>query len=754
MAGFDISMYREMFLEEAEELFESADNLLLEAENNGTLDDEQMNQLFRDVHTLKGSGASVELTYFAEFTHDVENMMDQLRNHKIEFQLEMATTLIDCLDVMKEILSLEADGSLERPKFDEMTRELLIEVRAYISGEAPAASSQDSQSASSDSNDSKEHAKPTIDKATVGSETGNGDTASSSSSNDAFDTFNQKAVAGQVEDDEKKNIGFFDEQLNAQVSGAFGFFKEELQKEFGFLDNEKSKESFVKESVADQDHDDFGFFFDDEESEASSQDNNQNQNNDNKPQEEKAKTQTKPKTQNNVNTESKVSESKPAESKSEPKPALKKATASSGAGSRAAKETDAESQKAVSKSSAANNIRVNLDKIDALMNNVGDLVITNAMLGQYANTLEDDKIKNSVIERLELLDRHIREMQDSIMNIRMVPMESIYSKFPKVIRDLSKRLGKKVDFRHYGDNVEIDKAMIEGLTDPLMHIIRNSMDHGLEKPEDRIAAGKDEKGFVSISAEQSNGQMIITIEDDGQGVNVDRVVEKALDSGNIDENQLANMSTNDKAMLIFGAGLSTAEEISDISGRGVGMDVVKTNINKLGGVIRLETEPGQGTKIVIVLPLTLAILDGLDIAVGDIKFILPLSTIVESLQPKQNMIKRIGDGSQELLMLREEFIPIVRIHKLFNIRPQYEDLEDGMLIVVKSGNLKVAIFIDEFLQQHQVVVKPIDKNFRSVEGIGAATVRGDGSIGLILDVMGIVDAQKKIDQAAGRSMVV
>ena len=379
------------------------------------------------------------------------------------------------------------------------------------------------------------------------------------------------------------------------------------------------------------------------------------------------------------------------------------------------------------------------------MNNVGDLVITNAMLGQYANTLEDDKIKSSVIERLDLLDRHIREMQDSIMNIRMVPMESIYSKFPKVIRDLSKRLEKKVDFKHYGDNVEIDKAMIEGLTDPMMHIIRNSMDHGLETPAERTANGKDEKGFVSISAEQSNGQMIITIEDDGAGVNVERVVEKALENGAIDENQLANMSVNDKAMLIFGAGLSTADEISDISGRGVGMDVVKTNINKLGGVIRLETAPGIGTKIVIVLPLTLAILDGLDIAVGERKFILPLSTIVESLQPKTEMIKRIGDGSQELLMLREEFIPIVRIHKLFDIEALHTVLEEGMLIVVKAGNAKVAIFIDEFLQQHQVVVKPIDKNFRSVEGVGAATVRGDGSIGLILDVMGIIDAHKKIE---------
>ncbi len=395
---------------------------------------------------------------------------------------------------------------------------------------------------------------------------------------------------------------------------------------------------------------------------------------------------------------------------------------------------------------ATNNIRVNLDKIDLLMNNVGDLVITNAMLTQFTTTIEDSKTRASVLERLDLLERHIRDMQDSIMSIRMVPMESIYSKFPKVVRDISKKLGKKVEFKHYGDNVEIDKAMIEGLTDPLMHIIRNSLDHGLETPQERLDSNKEETGHIIISAEQANGQMIITIEDNGRGINCEKVAQKALKNGLIDENQFASMSDNDKAMLVFGAGVSTAEQVTDISGRGVGMDVVKTNIQKLGGAIRLDTAIGVGTTITIVLPLTLAILDGLDIAVGENKYILPLSSIVESLQPTADMIKRIGDGTQDLLMLREEFIPVVKVYKLFDIEPKYTHIEDGMLIVVKSGNLKVAIFIDEFLHQHQVVVKPLDKNFRSVEGIGAATVRGDGSIGLILDVLGIINAQKKIEK--------
>jgi len=672
--SFDISKYREMFLEEAEELFESADNVLLEAENNGSLTDDEMGQLFRDVHTLKGSGASVELKLFAEFTHDVENMMDKLRNHKIVFIPEMAGTLIDALDVMKEILDLEVAENLDRETFTEMTSASLKEVRSYtnvttvVKKEEPI------------------------------------------------------AVKTLVVDD-NDNFGFFDEELNNQKNNnSYGLFSDDIdenQENFGFFDEELEEvaNNYVETSLDNKDKENFGFF-DDVPSLTPDAVMETNEI------EEKKDTLIPSTTTNNMTT--------PLDEKSVPKPTSKV--------SREIKE------KITKKASTNNNIRVNLDKIDLLMNNVGDLVITNAMLTQFSSTIEDTKTRNSVLERLELLERHIRDMQDSIMSIRMVPMESIYSKFPKVVRDISKKLGKKVEFKHFGDNVEIDKAMIEGLTDPLMHIIRNSLDHGLETQEERALTDKTNIGSIIISAEQANGQMIITIEDDGRGINVEKVALKALDQGQIDENQYNNMSDNEKAMLVFGAGVSTADEISEISGRGVGMDVVKTNIQKLGGDLKLDTTLGKGTTLTIMLPLTLAILDGLDIAVSDQKYILPLSSIVESLQPTSDMIKKIGDGTQDLLMLREEFIPVVRIHQLFGLKKSFENLEDGMLIVVKSGNTKVALSIDEFLNQHQVVVKPLDKNFRSVQGIGAATVRGDGSIGLILDVVGIINAQINIER--------
>ncbi|MCK9336783.1 MAG: chemotaxis protein CheA [Arcobacteraceae bacterium] len=682
MAGFDISMYREMFMEEATELFESADNVLLEAENNGSLTEEQMGQLFRDVHTLKGSGASVELVFFAKFTHEVENMMDKLRNHVIKFIPEMASTLIDCMDVMKEILHLEAAGDMNQEKLEEMTHGLISDIKSYVAG---------SHSAQTLSN---ENVETTISQ--------------------SIPTIHQ----------ESENIGFYDEDLDAsKFNKAYGFFKEEYQdiQAFGFYSDELQEKSNNTPTVASknyEENDNFGFF-----------DDMPAINPNNKELEHESKA-------------TPIVEKKPIVAQPVSKPIVsRQAPAES-----SIKKEDS-SEKASAVSAATNNIRVNLDKIDTLMNNVGDLVITNAMLTQFATTIVETKTRASVLERLELLERHIREMQDSIMSIRMVPMESIYSKFPKVIRDISKKLNKKVDFKHHGDAVEIDKAMIEGLTDPLMHIIRNSLDHGIETPEDRLRAGKNETGNITIGAEQANGQMIITIKDDGKGIDGNKVAAKSLEKGLIDENQLAQMNENDKAMLVFGAGVSTADVITDVSGRGVGMDVVKTNIHKLGGIIRLETEIGYGTVITIVLPLTLAILDGLDIAVGDKKFILPLSAIVESLQPTKEMIKKIGDGTQDLLMLREEFIPVVKLYQLFNdVEPKYHNLEDGMLIVVKAGNQKVALFIDEFLHQHQVVVKPLDKNFRSVEGIGAATVRGDGSIGLILDILGIIDAQKKVDK--------
>jgi two-component system chemotaxis sensor kinase CheA len=598
---------QEAFAEEAAELFDALDNTLLESEQTGEITDEDMINLFRAMHTLKGSGASVELVYLVKFAHITEDFMDKLRNKEIEFDKEMIPLLIDCSDALKEIFAKELDGEMNDDLLEEITSSLKKTLLSYIGGGKP----------------------------------------NNSPSNDAPKDNTSSKISDDSED--------------------FGFFNKKILDEKAELLGEPSEE--VKKALE-------------------------------------------------------IFKVKPKKVKKEPTANKKKET----------------------HKTTQSTIRVNLDKIDTLMNSVGELVITNAMLAQYTSSIQEQEVRDAIEERLGLLSRHIREMQESIMIIRMVPMENVYSKFPKLIRDNSKKLGKQVQFEHYGDGVEIDKAMIEGLMDPLVHIIRNSLDHGLEFPDERIENGKDVMGSIKISAEQENGQMIVKIKDDGRGINTDKIVEKAVNNGLITELKSQNMTIEDKCELIFEAGLSTADKVTDISGRGVGMDVVKTNITKLGGSLRITSEVNVGTEIAIILPLTLAILDGLNIRVGEEKYILPLNVIVESLQPIPEMVKNVGSGDQELLMLRKDFIPIVRLHKLFDVEPSYTYIPDGMLIIVKYGDRKIALYVDEFLDQYQVVVKPLDKNFRNVRGIGAATVRGDGSIGLILDVLGIIEEQKQIEK--------
>jgi two-component system chemotaxis sensor kinase CheA len=328
------------------------------------------------------------------------------------------------------------------------------------------------------------------------------------------------------------------------------------------------------------------------------------------------------------------------------------------------------------------------------------------------------------------------------MSVRMVPMESVYAKLPKTVRDLAKKLDKSVKFEHYGDSVEIDKLMVEGLMDPLVHIIRNSLDHGIEPEDLRKKRGKNKTGLLKISAAQESGQIIISIEDDGAGIDAQKVLNKALEKGIVTEEEAERMTLEDKQMLVFSPGLSTAEKVSDVSGRGVGMDVVMSNISQLGGSIRIESVLEVGTKFIIMLPLTLAILDGLNVEVGKQKFILPISMIVESLQPEKYMIKYVGDSEEEILMLRNEFIPIIRLHRFFGIESNYKNIHEGMLIVSKAANVKVAIFIDDFLNQEQIVVKSLERNYKKIKGIGAATIRGDGTIGLILDIFSIVEEYK------------
>ncbi len=667
MATFDINKYRQMFLEEAEDIFETIDTILLDAEETNDMDTETINSLFRSVHTLKGNSASVELAMFAALAHELEFFMDRLRNGDLKFEEGMASLLMEGIDTLKQVLELELSEQLENHFYETTKSVLLQKLNSFSEDTAEIAIINEIYG---------EEEFGLITPETFGEDFG------------LLDNHIQEKI-DEIPESLEDYFGFFDDEpaptLIDSNEDSFGFFDDLVSTavsddSFGFFDEMDLK------AITSDDTEGFGFF---------------------------TETFSAP------------------EKKIESAPKVLKEIEKVDKADKEVKKTKIDN--------TVSSIRVDLSKIDELMNNIGELVIAHSMLTQYTSTMEDKKIKSDLSERLDLIDRHIRELQESVMSVRMVPMETVFSKFPRVIRDTAKKLGKKIDFRHSGESVEIDKAMIEGLTDPLMHIVRNAMDHGIESSEHRLKIGKSETGILMMSAEQANGQMIIKIQDDGSGINVERVTAKAIENGVIEEHQAAQMSKEDKAMLIFAPGLSTAAEVTDISGRGVGMDVVMSNIKKLGGIVKVDTEDGYGTTLTIALPLTLAILDGLNIRVGEEQFILPLSVIIESLNPEPEMIKQIGDKSSEILMLRNEFIPIIRLHELFSIKANHNQLWDGLLIVVRSGSDKVALFVDEFMNQQQFVIKPLDKNFRNARGIGGATVRGDGTIGLIIDTMNILE---------------
>ncbi|MDJ0738230.1 MAG: chemotaxis protein CheA [Gammaproteobacteria bacterium] len=394
---------------------------------------------------------------------------------------------------------------------------------------------------------------------------------------------------------------------------------------------------------------------------------------------------------------------------------------------------------------ASSSIRVDIHKIDTLINMVGELVITQSMLGMLGDDFQMSRVER-LKEGLAQLERHTRELQESVMRIRMVPISFSFSRFPRLVHDLSQKLGKKIELKMSGENTEVDKTVIEKIGDPLVHLVRNSLDHGIETPEERAAAGKPETGTVHLAASHRGGNIVIEIRDDGRGLPRDKIFAKAVERGLVKADD--HLSDKEVYDLIFQPGFSTAEQVSDVSGRGVGMDVVRRNINELGGAIEIESTPGEGSAIVVRLPLTLAILDGQTIRIGDETYIVPLVSIIESIQIDDSMLNKVA-GRGETFRLREEYLPIVRMHEVFGIdEHDADELTDGILVVVEGEGRKCGLFVDDLLGQQQVVIKSLEANYRKVEGISGATILGDGSVALIIDIPGLMRLAK---QHAGRS---
>ena len=382
---------------------------------------------------------------------------------------------------------------------------------------------------------------------------------------------------------------------------------------------------------------------------------------------------------------------------------------------------------------AETSIRVGVEKVDQLINLVGELVITQAMLAQTASSF-DPVLNERLFSGLSQLTRNARDLQEAAMSIRMMPMDYVFNRFPRLVRDLAHKLGKQVELSTFGKSTELDKGLIERIIDPLTHLVRNSLDHGIELPEARVAAGKDATGQLLLSAAHQGGNIVIEVSDDGQGLNRDKILKKARERGLPVSD---NMTDDEINQLIFAPGFSTADQVTDVSGRGVGMDVVKQNIQSMGGYVEIQSQKGKGTTIRIVLPLTLAILDGMSVKTGDEVFILPLSCVAESLQPRPEDIKAVPGGGR-LLKVRNEYLTLVPMYERFRITPSLPDPSEGIVVILDSEGKKIALQIDELVGQQQVVVKNLETNYRRVPGISGATILGDGSVALIVDVSALM----------------
>ena len=411
-----------------------------------------------------------------------------------------------------------------------------------------------------------------------------------------------------------------------------------------------------------------------------------------------------------------------------PVPVVEAVAAAPGAGGTA---------RSAASSNDAGSVRVGIDKIDSLIDLVGELVITQAMLDQFREEFDPSRL-SMLQEGLAHLARHTRTLQESVMGIRMLPIGSVFNRFPRLVRDLSQKLGKQVKLEMVGEHTELDKTVLEKIGDPLVHLVRNAIDHGLEMPEKRRAAGKNDVGTLRLEAFHRGGSIVVEIVDDGAGLNRDAIIAKALQKGLIKSGD--DISDEAVGDLIFQPGFSTAAVTTDLSGRGVGMDVVRRNVVDLGGNVAIKSRAGMGTTFTITLPLTLAIIDGLSAAVGDECYIVPLVSIVESIQLPADAVRSVTGGG-ELFRFRGEYLPIVRLHQQFGCANARQNIEDGLVIVVEADGNQVGLYVDELIGQQQAVVKSLEANYRRVDGISGATILADGSVALIVDIAGLIRLQ-------------
>ena len=711
---FDSDEFISIFLSEANEIVEGLENDLVLLEDNKS-DEDLLNKIFRSAHTLKSSAGTVGFTTMSELNHVAENLLEKVRSGKLDVTPTMITVLLEFLDTVKIMLQNIIDGKGEADGVDNI-ESLKAKIKAIADGNEIDASVQAPTTSS---------AAPTVKKETQTStqaqaiEEPEKKEESSSGSNVFHISMSFKAT-------------IFDNGIDPLM------FLNDLR-DIGTISNLKIDVSNVPpisaledpytcytqfsldistNSTLEQVQNIFLFVIDDNDINISDAKVSVQK-------EDKIESQTETQVAEETKEEKSIKESK---SQEETKEEIKT--------EQAKPQTSAAKSQASSsvKVQAPSTVRVDTRKLDSLMNLIGELVIAQSRIMQLTQSLDID---NGLKEAVSSMDRTSRQIQEEVMNIRMMPVGPIFNQFHRYVRDLNLELNKEVKLVLKGETTEIDKNMLEQLSDPLKHIIRNSMDHGIERTkEERIARGKPEFGTITVSAAHQEGHVVIEVSDDGNGLNKERIYNKAIEKGLLSKD--GKYSDAEIYRTIFSPGLSTAEKITDISGRGVGMDVVRANVEKMKGKIEIKSEEGKGSTFIIKLPLTLAIIEGITFALGEQIYIMPLISIIEQMKVKNEQIKPF-EGRGEMIKIRDEYLPLIRLHKVFEIDTHIEDIDNGIVVVVEAGYRRCAIFVDELLDQQQVVIKSLDSAFSKHSGISGGTILGDGRIALIIDIQGLVN---------------
>jgi two-component system chemotaxis sensor kinase CheA len=688
-AGIDLSQFYQVFFEEAGENLDNMEQMLLGIDL-AAADDEQLNAIFRCAHSVKGGAATFGFGDVAKLTHQMETLLDKLRRHELAPSAGMVDVLLASGDALKAQLARHQNGGAG-DSVD--TTELLANIKAFADGGQPATAPAAPAAATAPVAAAATPTPAALASSVRQIELCVGPLDKPELADNLVELFSEIPDLGSIEPldagqaaDGMRRFMVTTASSDNDLLDLFTFHVAREQVKllpltagYGFHDGAPGAPHEVAAS-------DPGYgFFDD------------------------APVAAAPLSAA-VETPPVRSSAAPAEPARGPTP------------------------KAEVKATAGDTtLRVSIDKVDQLINLVGELVITQAMLAQTGKD-QENALHQQLAAGLIDLERNTRDLQEAVMSIRMIPMSLVFSRFPRMLRDLAAKLGKKVELVQVGEATELDKGLVEKITDPLTHLVRNSCDHGIELPAERAAKGKPEHGTITLAASHQGGSIVIEVRDDGKGLNRAKLIAKAREKG-IDAPD--SMSDSEVWSLIFAPGFSTAEVVTDVSGRGVGMDVVKKNITALGGTVEIDSAEGYGMSVKVRLPLTLAIMDGMSVGVGNECYILPLGSVVESFQVRPDTVKTIG-GSGRVVQVRDEYMPVLELEQVFDVPRCASEDSNQILVVVEAEGGRVALKVDQLLGQQQVVVKNLEANYRRVPDVSGATIMGDGRVALILDVGSLV----------------